>query len=200
MKNTNYTNPLFPIFLKPSQLKILIIGGGNVAEEKLHFLLKSSPQATVTIIAPKVSNKVIDIVAKHQHSRIILREYSEEVISSHNIIIAATNNTDLNKVIWRNAKQKRILINVADTPELCDFYLGAIITKGDLKLAISTNGKSPTFAKRFREVLEEVLPDELPETLNHLHAIRKSLKGNFSKKVKELHVLTSGLTTGYERV
>ncbi len=200
MKTINSKNPLFPIFLKPDQLKILIIGGGKVAAEKLHFLLKSSPQATVTIVAPNISNKVFDLVSKHQYSKIILRSYNEEVIGSHNIIIAATNDKAINKAIWHSARQKRILINVADTPELCDFYLGSIVTKGDLKLAISTNGKSPTFAKRFREVLEDVLPNELPQTLNNLHIIRKRLKGNFSKKVKELHSLTSGLTSGYERV
>jgi len=200
MKNTNHKNPLFPIFLKPDQLNFLIIGGGKVAAEKLHFLLKSSPQAEVTVVAPKISDKVFDLVSKHQYSKIILRSYNKEVINAHNIIIAATNNKALNKVIWNNAKQKRILINVADTPELCDFYLGAIVTKGDLKLAISTNGKSPTFAKRFREVLEEILPEELPQTLTNLHAIRKNLKGNFSKKVKVLNGLTSKLIADYERV
>lgn len=200
MKNYKNLNPLFPIFLKPEQLNILIIGGGKVAAEKLYFLFKSSPGANVTVIAPKISNKVRALVAKSQHSKIILRKYEKEVINTHDIVIAATNNKQLNKEIWDNAKQKRVLINVADTPELCDFYLGAIVTKGDLKLAISTNGKSPTFAKRFREVLEEVLPEELPETLTNLNIIRNSLKGDFSKKVKVLHSLTSGLTSSYERV
>jgi len=196
MKNNTLKNTLFPIFLKPDKLNVLIIGGGKVAEEKLHFLLKSSPQANVTVLAPEVSDKVLKLVSKHQYSKIILRKYEEEVINAHNIIIAATNNKALNKVIWHNAKQKRILINVADTPELCDFYLGAIVTKGDLKLAISTNGKSPTFAKRFREMLEDALPEELPETLTNLHIIRKKIKGDFSKKVKALHALTSGLVSG----
>jgi precorrin-2 dehydrogenase len=200
MKNYKNRNPLFPIFLKPAQLNILIIGGGKVAAEKLHFLLKSSPGANITIIASEISYRVRELVSKSQYSKIILRKYEEEVINGHDIVIAATNNKQLNNIIWHNAKQKRILINVADTPELCDFYLGAIVTKGDLKLAISTNGKSPTFAKRFREVLEEVLPEELSETLINLNVIRKSLKGNFSKKVKVLHALTSQLTSSYERI
>lgn len=193
MKNTDLKNPLFPIFLKPTQLKILIVGAGKVATEKLHFLLKSSPQATVTVVAPEISNEVFDLVSKHQYSKIIIGKYNEEIINSFNIIIAATNNKEVNKVIWQSAKRNKILINVADTPELCDFYLGAIITKGDLKLAISTNGKSPTFAKRFRGILEDVLPEELPKTLNNLHIIRKRLKGNFTEKVKILHALTSEL-------
>lgn len=200
MKNNNEQNPLFPIFLKPDQLNVLIIGGGKVAAEKLHFLLKSSPNANITVVAPQISKKVYELVSTHQYSKIILRKYDEEIINTHNIIIAATNDKALNRVIWHNAKRKRVLINVADTPELCDFYLGAIVTKGDLKLAISTNGKSPTFAKRFREVLEEILPDELPATLTNLHIFRKKIKGDFSDKVKVLNELTSGLIKSYERV
>jgi precorrin-2 dehydrogenase/sirohydrochlorin ferrochelatase len=200
MTDQQSTNTLFPIFLKPDQLQVLIIGGGNVATEKLHFLLKSSPGANITVIAPSVSEEVRALVAKSQYSKIILRAYHEEVINTHDIIIAATNDKKLNLDIWHNAKRKRVLINVADTPELCDFYLGAIVTKGDLKLAISTNGKSPTFAKRFREVLEEVLPEDLPQTLKNLHVIRKRLKGDFAKKVKTLYTLTEGLTANHERI
>ncbi|HHZ96599.1 MAG TPA: bifunctional precorrin-2 dehydrogenase/sirohydrochlorin ferrochelatase, partial [Flavobacteriales bacterium] len=96
----------------------------------------------------------------------------------------------INKRIWADSKKAKVLVNVADTPDLCDFYMGSIVTKGDLKLAISTNGKSPTFSKRFRELLESILPDTLPETLNNLNAIRKTLKGDFTEKVKSLNKLT----------
>jgi precorrin-2 dehydrogenase/sirohydrochlorin ferrochelatase len=89
------------------------------------------------------------------------------------------------------AKSAGILINVADTPELCDFYLGGIVTKGDLKIAISTNGKSPTMAKRIREFLEDILPDETNELLQNLHHYRSTLKGNFEDKVKALNDLTT---------
>lgn len=200
MKNSTYNNPLFPIFLKPEQLNILIIGGGKVAAEKLYFLLKSSPGANVTVVAPQISDKVLELVSKHQYSKIIVRKYEEDVINAYDIIIAATDDHHLNKIIWHNAKRKRILINVADTPTLCDFYLGAIVTKGDLKLAISTNGKSPTFAKRFRQVLEDVLPEEIPALLTNLNLIRTNLKGDFSKKVKALHTLTSGLASDQKQV
>jgi precorrin-2 dehydrogenase / sirohydrochlorin ferrochelatase len=79
---------------------------------------------------------------------------------------------------------------------LCDFYLGSIVTKGDLKIAISTNGKSPTFSKRFRMMLEEVLPDELPQVLNNLRTIRDNLKGDFNYKIKKLNEITENLITG----
>jgi siroheme synthase-like protein len=85
------------------------------------------------------------------------------------------------------------LINVADKPELCDFYLGSIVQKGNLKIAISTNGKSPTIAKRLKEVLNEGLPGELDTTLEQMSRLRNTLKGDFAEKVKTLNEITSVL-------
>ena len=85
------------------------------------------------------------------------------------------------------------MINVADTPDLCDFYLVSIVTKGDLKIAISTNAKSPTFAKRFRQLLEEALPENIQDTLDLLQEFRSRLTNDFEAKVEQLNLLTSGL-------
>ena len=100
----------------------------------------------------------------------------------------------MNEQIYQVAKQKNILINVADTPELCDFYMGSIVTKGDLKIAISTNGKSPTLSKRLREFFETILPDDLQELIDNLHQYRNTLKGDFEKKVKTLNELTKSFS------
>src|SRR5205814_906851 len=83
------------------------------------------------------------------------------------------------------------LVNVADTPDLCDFYLGSIVKKGDLKIAISTNGRSPTMAKRVKEVLNDSFPDETQEVLENLSEIRNNLKGDLEMKVKKLNEITS---------
>ena len=82
------------------------------------------------------------------------------------------------------------MVNVADTPDLCDFYLGSIVQKGNLKIAISTNGKSPTAAKRIKEVLHEALPGELDDVIENLHKVRNKLNGNFEYKVKRLNDIT----------
>jgi siroheme synthase-like protein len=82
---------------------------------------------------------------------------------------------------------------VADTPDLCDFYLGSIVQKGDLKIAISTNGKSPTLAKRIKEFLNEIIPDDIQQLLDNLQTYRNTLKGDFQDKVKELNDLTASL-------
>ena len=84
-------------------------------------------------------------------------------------------------------------MNVADNPPLCDFYMGSIVTRGDLKVAISTNGKSPTFSKRFRQLLEDILPNETSELLDNLKVFRDQLKGDFEQKVKDLNHLTKTL-------
>lgn len=188
------SNPLFPIFLKAHQLNILIVGAGNVGEEKLFFLLKSSPEARVWVVAEEVSDEVTSLASLHPQVIIKQKTFQEEDLLGIDIVIAATNNRAINIEIRKAAKLKGILVNVADTPDLCDFYLGGIVTKGELKIAISTNGKSPTFSKRFRQVLEETLPDSIPEMLINLRAIRDQLKGDFGSKVKKLNELTAVLT------
>ncbi|MCB0502063.1 MAG: bifunctional precorrin-2 dehydrogenase/sirohydrochlorin ferrochelatase [Bacteroidetes bacterium] len=187
-------NPLFPIFLKANQLNILIVGAGNVGAEKLFFLLKSSPDAKVTVVSDEISEEVKTIAAEYPQVNIYQKSFHADDLLSVDIVIAATNNRATNVAIRSTAKEKGILVNVADTPDLCDFYLGGIVTKGDLKIAISTNGQSPTFAKRFRQVLEETLPDSIPEMLVNLRAIRDQLKGDFGSKVKKLNELTAVLT------
>jgi len=86
-----------------------------------------------------------------------------------------------------------LLVNVADTPDLCDFYLGSTVQKGALKVGISTNGQSPTLAKRFREILEDVLPEDVPSLLKNLKSIRDRLKGDFEYKVNTLNTITTKL-------
>ena len=82
---------------------------------------------------------------------------------------------------------------MSDTPDLCDFYLGGIVTKGNIKVAISTNGKSPTMAKRLRQFFEAVLPDEIDDLAKNLNQFRKGIKGDFALKVTKLNTLTKGL-------
>ena len=85
------------------------------------------------------------------------------------------------------------MVNVTDTPDQCDFYMGGIVTKGDLKIGISTNGKSPTLAKRMRQWLEEILHEEIDPLLETLRKYRKKLKNDFEYKVKEMNKVTESL-------
>ena len=187
-------NTLYPIFLKLRKLNFLIVGAGYVGYEKLFFILKNSPDANITVVAKEISEEVKNILADGNYNvRVIQKAFDDNDLIKNDLVIAATDIHELNLEIRTLAKRRGKLVNVADTPDLCDFYLGSIVTRGDLKVAISTNGKSPTFAKRFRQVLEEVLPSDTNELLRNLRVIRDRLTGNFSQKVKELNELTATL-------
>jgi uncharacterized protein len=192
MKETTTVNKnqLYPVFLKLHELKLLLVGAGNVGLEKLQSLLSNSPDTHITIVAPYIRDEVRDLVVKHPSSMIIERKFEEADLEGKDMVICATDDKDLHASIKYLANQRGILVNVADTPELCDFYLGSIVQKGQLKIAISTNGKSPTAAKRIREVLNDALPGELDEVIENLHKVRNSLNGDFEYKVKRMNEIT----------
>lgn len=186
-------NTLFPIFLKSDQLNFLIVGGGNVALEKLYFLYKSSPQTKIDLVAERILPEVFELLKKFPDSKLYERSFTIEDLTDKHLVIAATNNVSLNNYLRELANKYKFLLNIADKPEFCDFYLGGIVTKGDLKIGISTNGKSPILAKRLRETFEEILPPSIEETIASTHLLRKKLHGNFEEKLKVLNELTKEL-------
>lgn len=165
------------------------MGGGNVGLEKLEALLRNCPAAKITVVAPEIKPEILALAKSHSLT-LIFEPYTSNHLTNKDLVIAGTDNKEVNKQVQIDCKAKKILVNVADTPDLCDFYLGSIVQKDDLKIAISTNGKSPTFAKRFREILEDILPTNLQETLDNLQAIRNQLKGDFQDKVQKLNEIT----------
>jgi len=186
-------NPLFPVFLKLEQLQTLVVGGGNVGLEKLSAILANSPQAQVLLVAPMILPEVVELASRHPKVTLVKREFREEDLADRDLVLVATDDHVLNVAIRDLAKSRKILTNVADTPQQCDFYLGSIVQKGSLKLAISTNGKSPTVAKRLKQVLNESLPDEIEQVLDKLIKLRAQLTGDFAYKVKRLNEVTEVL-------
>jgi hypothetical protein len=193
IQKPNNSNSLFPIFLKLEKLKVLIIGGGNVALEKLNAILENSPETEITIVAPEILSAIEQFAAQQPNVKIKKKVFFPGDLFNTDIVIAATADKELNKIIKDEARKREILINVVDTPELCDFYLGSIVNKGDLKIAVSTNGKSPTFARRLKEILNDAIPNETQLVLDNLEVVRKKLNGNFSEKIKRLNEITSAL-------
>jgi siroheme synthase-like protein len=189
----NGGNQLFPVFLKLNNLHTVLVGGGNVGLEKLSAILSNSNLAKVTVISRDFLPEIHALAALHDGLTIIQKSFADEDLNNAEVVIAATNDSELNSYIRQSAHDRKLLINVADKPELCDFYLASIVQKGDLKLAISTNGKSPTIAKRLKEVLSEGLPDELDTTLQQMSELRNTLNGDFTDKVKKLNSVTSVL-------
>lgn len=193
MEQVKAKNELYPVFLKLEQLQILLVGAGNVGLEKLQSLLVNSPEASITIVAPVVKDELRVFIQAYSNCKLVERNFDETDLTGKELIVLATDDKNLHHHIYTLAKEQKILINVADTPELCDFYLGSIVQKGNLKIAISTNGKSPTVAKRIKEVLNDAMPDELDDVLENMHKVRSKLNGNFEYKVKKLNALTKVL-------
>jgi len=186
-------NRLFPVFFKLEQLRVLLIGGGNVALEKLQAIINNAPATKVTVVAKEISEDFAVYVKQAPNIEIYIRAYIPKDLDKCDLVISAVNDIPVSETIRNDAKQKGKLINVADKPALCDFYLGSIVTKGNLKIAISTNGKSPTVAKRLKEMLSDLLPDEMEEVLQNMQQIRDKLKGDFTAKVEKLNEITKVL-------
>ena len=186
-------NYLFPIFLKLEQLSLLIVGGGYVGNEKLTAVLQNSPKSSITLVATVISEEIVALAKDYPNITLIERSYQTDDINGHDIVIAALNDSTVSEQVSRDAKQKGKLVNVADKPALCDFYLSSVVQKGNLKIAISTNGKSPTIAKRLKEFLNETLPEELNDLLDNMQNIRNKISGDFTEKVKQLNEITKKL-------
>lgn len=186
-------NTLYPIFLKLNKLNTLIVGGGNVGLEKVSFILKNSPDANITMVATSFLPAVKKLVSNF-NVNLIERPFKWEDLADRDIVICATDNRELHEQIVKVNQETKTLTNVADTPELCDFYLGSIVSRGDLKIAISTNGKSPTLGKRIRQYLEDALPNNTQKIIDGLHNYRNTLKGDFQSKVEALNEVTKKLS------
>jgi len=185
-------NNLYPVFLKTSNLHVLIVGGGNVAEEKLTFLTKSSPDAKVTMVSPMYREDTISL-AKKFNVTMVNDTYKEAYLKGKHIVIATTDVPEVNVEVYNHCRALDKLVNVADNPPYCDFYMGGIVTKGNVKIAISTNGKSPTTAKRLRQFFEDVIPEDITKMVQNLNDYRKTIKGDFEQKVTKMNEITEKL-------
>lgn len=178
------------MFLKLESLEVLLIGGGNIALEKLTALLSNSPFARIRVVASEIYPLTRLFLDEHKIPY-TERPFQASDLDKIRIAVIAINNKEQSASICQDCLERNILVNVADTPDLCDFYLGSVVTKGQLKIGISTNGKSPTIAKRVKEALNEAFPEEIDELLANMEQIRNHLSGDFAEKVKKLNTITA---------
>ena len=191
-------NQLFPIFVKLNQIDTLLVGGGKVALEKFQALISNDEKLRLTIVTREIIPEFEELLQNYAQIQLNIRPFAPDDLTDKQLVIAATNNIELNEQLRNLTRQNNILFNAADKPELCDFYLGSIVKKGNLKIAISTNGKSPTIAKRVKELLNDLLPEEIDETLSLMSTYRDQLRGDFEYKVKQLNEHTKNILR-YER-
>ncbi|WP_026704781.1 TSUP family transporter [Flavobacterium soli] len=192
-------NTLFPVFLKTDTARFLVVGGGNVGLEKTETLLRQNPEIAIIIVATILYPKLREIVSSHSNITAFERPFQESDLEDIDYVIIGTDNPAINLEIRELAKKNKIKVNAADQPALCDFYLGSIVNKGSLKIAISTNGKSPVLARRMREHLEDIIPDTINDNIEQLHAFRNQHKGDFQEKLADLNKATEGLSSRQEK-
>lgn len=187
-------NLLFPVFLKTEKARFLIIGGGNVGLEKTETLLRQNPDIHLTIVSVNFKEALLQLIADKPNIKKLEKAYDISDLEGVDYLIIATNNSDENRKIKAEANRVGLKVNAADQPDICDFYLGSIVNKGYLKIAFSTNGKSPVLARRLKEYFNEVIPDNIDESITNLNEIRNQHKGDFVSKVNHLNEVTAVLS------
>jgi precorrin-2 dehydrogenase/sirohydrochlorin ferrochelatase len=156
----------YPVFINIKSKKAVIIGGGITAERKAVSLLKAG--ARVTVVSPELTEKLCNL-EKEKIIRHIHRKYRKNDIKDAFIVVAATDSTDINTRVSRDAGG---LVNVVDVPSLCNFIAPSVINRGALTIAISTGGASPALAKTIRKELEKQYGAEITMYLKFLNGIR----------------------------
>ncbi|MFK5881298.1 MAG: bifunctional precorrin-2 dehydrogenase/sirohydrochlorin ferrochelatase [Sulfurospirillum sp.] len=171
----------FPAFIKLDDEKILIVGGGNIAYEKLLHLLDFTKK--ITIVAKVISEDMMMLIKKND---LDFREniYKNGDIESFKIVIIAVDDISLQKEIYIESKKYNCLCNAVDSVDYCDFIFPSYVKKDDLTIAISTSGASPALAKYLRIYLSRLIPNGISDFLKEMKALRSSLpKGKKRMKI-----------------
>jgi len=168
---------LFPAFLKLENRPVLVVGGGAIATSKIPSLLNAA--ARVTVVAPKLSCDLAELV-RNRDLTWLPKPFEPSDLDGIFLVIAATNIRELNAAVFAEADKRNILCNAVDDIEHCHFYYGSIVQRGDLQIAISTNGKSPALAQRLRRELQEQFGPEYAAWLDWLGAAREVLRAQAS--------------------
>ncbi len=162
----------FPSYLNLEDKRILLIGGGYIALEKLEKLIDFTMK--IKVIAKEVSDDFLEFASKNNIS-IEKRAYIKDDIKNYDIVIVATNTKDLHKAIYQESRSSRVLVNSVDNTKYCDFIFPSYIKQGDLTISISTSGASPAMAKRIRVYIEKFIPPNIGEFLKEMKSLRKSM-------------------------
>ena len=169
----------FPLFVNLDKLPVLVVGGGDIAERKINLIIKAN--ANVEVLARNFSHNVEQLISKKKLKKIKKSLDISSLGSNYSLIIAATDNKQINKKLFNFAKKNNILINVVDQPELCTCTFGSIVERGDLVIAISTGGSAPVFARNLREKFETLLPQSTKQLIDFSSSIREKVICSFSQ-------------------
>ena len=140
----------YPVFIDVQDRSCIVIGGGNIGEEKVHKLLECG--AKVVVISPEVNEGVKEL-ADGERVEWLRRQYQPGDLADAFIAIAATDDNSVNQLVAKEARDRNVLLNVVDVTHLCTFIAPSVARRGDVTIATSTGGASPALARKFREEL-----------------------------------------------
>jgi precorrin-2 dehydrogenase/sirohydrochlorin ferrochelatase len=170
----------YPIYLiGMERRRVVVVGGGSVAARKVEGLLEAG--ARVTVISPILTPE-LEVLAEARRIAVIGRPYRQGDLAGAFLVIAATNDADVNQAVWREAEQCGCLVNVVDDPAHCNFITPALVRRGEVTLAISTGGASPALARRLREQLEAQVGPEYGELASLLAELRPELRARYREE------------------
>jgi precorrin-2 dehydrogenase / sirohydrochlorin ferrochelatase len=179
---------LFPMFLKLEGRKVLVVGAGRVGKPKIAGLLENG--AHIRVVTLEASNTVHEWASQGKID-LELRAFSVDDLNDTFLAVVATSSRTLNEEIYHEAQQRNILCNVVDVPDLCDFYYPAVVRRGDLQIAISTGGQSPSLAQKIRQQLEKQFGPAYAAWVAELGETRKLILASDLTKERKLDLLHS---------
>ncbi len=162
----------FPIFLKMDSIRVLVVGGGNIALEKLEKIIDFTYD--IEVISKEIKNETMNFLTEHN---IVwqMRSYLPNDIDKFDLIVVAVDDLSLQKDIFDECTSKNKLCNSVDSVDFCNFIFPAYIKRGPMCIAISTSGKSPAVAKHLKAYLAEKIPEDIDEFLEYMNELRNSL-------------------------
>ena len=183
----------YPAFIDLENRPVLVVGGGIIAQRKVETLLEAG--ALVTVVSPQITEQ---LDAYGQSNRISVRQrgFIPSDVDGVSLVISATDDPTTQTEVASIAASKNVLVNTVDKPELCSFIVPAILRRGDITIAISTSGKSPSLAAELRARLDRVLTEEFARTANVLGAVRQEVHRQFAGSDDRKRVFDSIIGSG----
>ena len=176
MRSGNWYNtvamPKYPIYLDLREKRVVVIGAGTVAARKIQTLIDT--QARLVVVSEHAST-TFERLCEHPNVELIISNYSINYLAEAVLAIAATNDNLLNQKIYKDCQQLEVLCNVVDNPQLCDFYIPAVVNRNGLQIAVGTDGKCPAYAGHIRKKLEDMFTEAHGKFLDELETIRKKI-------------------------
>ncbi len=164
--------PKYPIYLDLSGKRVVVIGAGAIAARKVCALAEA--QARVVVVAPQIDS-VFQQTCRMDNVELIVSAYSMDYLAGAVLCIAGTNDNELNRRIYADCRQLEVLCNVVDVPDLCDFYVPAVLSRGPLQIAIGTDGNCPAYAGHIRRKLEDIFTETHGRFVEALEKVRQKI-------------------------